>query len=524
MLTLGYIGIALSARLGGFQTHIRSANGGEAYYEVKAINARGQVTESVRGDNAAALTTQVEWDPLMGRLRSIRSGVNGALQDWQYDDAGGSGYDPNGNLKWRKDRRIDREERFGCDSMNRLTSSDVFLGVGLQAVTGFQYDLLGNLTHKGDQLQQSGTYLNPVTNAPVTHSCPRTGRHFLTVMQQGSSQTIYCYDANGNQISASASGSPAPIANGDRRISYTVHDKPCSIQKVGQGANQTFTRYRYGPNHELVRRSDGSGPISTDTVVHYVGNVEVYRKPDAGGQVQRREYKLNLGGFLITNLKRHIETASGGIVRTSTRRYLLQDKLGSTDVMTDKSGVVVQRMSFDVWGQRRADIDWNALTAQQIREFNSQETRKGYTGHEMVDASNLIHMGGRIYDPFTARFLNADIHVQAPNLTQSYNRYAYVLNNPMNYTDPSGYSWLSKNWRSVASVAIAVFAPYAAGYLQTGLFAATKLTIGQAVFTGMVSGGIGSGSLRGALTGGLSAGLMHGVGSHFEGVAGGNSR
>jgi len=411
LLTLGYIGIALSARLGGFQTHIRSANGGEAYYEVKAINARGQVTESVRGDNAAALTTQVEWDPLMGRLRSIRSGVNGALQDWQYDDAGGSGYDPNGNLKWRKDRRIDREERFGCDSMNRLTSSDVFLGAGLQAVTGFQYDLLGNLTHKGDQLQQSGTYVNPVTNAPVTHSCPRTGRHFLTVMQQGSSQTIYCYDANGNQISASASGSPAPIANGDRRISYTVHDKPCSIQKVGQGANQTFTRYRYGPNHELVRRSDGSGPISTDTVVHYVGNVEVYRKPDAGGQVQRREYKLNLGGFLITNLKRHIETASGGIVRTSTRRYLLQDKLGSTDVMTDKSGVVVQRMSFDVWGQRRADIDWNALTAQQIREFNSQETRKGYTGHEMVDASNLIHMGGRIYDPFTARFLNADIHV-----------------------------------------------------------------------------------------------------------------
>lgn len=48
-------------------------------------------------------------------------------------------------------------------------------------------------------------------------------------------------------------------------------------------------------------------------------------------------------------------------------------------------------------------------------------------------------MNGRVYDPTLARFTSADPHIQAPHNTQSYNRYTYVLNNPMKYTDPSGY-------------------------------------------------------------------------------------
>jgi hypothetical protein len=52
-------------------------------------------------------------------------------------------------------------------------------------------------------------------------------------------------------------------------------------------------------------------------------------------------------------------------------------------------------------------------------------------------------MNGRIYDPTLGRFLQADPHVQAPMNSQSYNRYSYVLNNPMSYTDPSGYFFKS---------------------------------------------------------------------------------
>jgi hypothetical protein len=48
-------------------------------------------------------------------------------------------------------------------------------------------------------------------------------------------------------------------------------------------------------------------------------------------------------------------------------------------------------------------------------------------------------MHGRVYDPELGRFLSADPFVQAPYNSQSYNRYAYVFNNPLSFTDPTGY-------------------------------------------------------------------------------------
>ena len=57
----------------------------------------------------------------------------------------------------------------------------------------------------------------------------------------------------------------------------------------------------------------------------------------------------------------------------------------------------------------------------------------------MLDEVGVIHMNGRIYDPKIARFLQADPFIQSPTNTQSLNRYSYVLNNPLNATDPSGY-------------------------------------------------------------------------------------
>ena len=59
----------------------------------------------------------------------------------------------------------------------------------------------------------------------------------------------------------------------------------------------------------------------------------------------------------------------------------------------------------------------------------------------MVDGVGIIHMNGRIYDPTLGRFLQADPFIQAPYNTQSLNRYSYVMNNPLNATDPSGYFW-----------------------------------------------------------------------------------
>ncbi|PRP93858.1 hypothetical protein ENSA7_78990 [Enhygromyxa salina] len=48
-------------------------------------------------------------------------------------------------------------------------------------------------------------------------------------------------------------------------------------------------------------------------------------------------------------------------------------------------------------------------------------------------------MGGRMYDPQLGRMASADPFVVAPNSTQGWNRYAYVLNQPLSLTDPSGF-------------------------------------------------------------------------------------
>ena len=57
-------------------------------------------------------------------------------------------------------------------------------------------------------------------------------------------------------------------------------------------------------------------------------------------------------------------------------------------------------------------------------------------------------MMGRVYDPTIGRFLSADPHIQFAGHTQSYNRYSYVMNNPLSFNDPSGY-FLSKIFKAL---------------------------------------------------------------------------
>jgi len=69
---------------------------------------------------------------------------------------------------------------------------------------------------------------------------------------------------------------------------------------------------------------------------------------------------------------------------------------------------------------------------------------RGYTSHEYLAGVELIHMNGRLYDPLLRRFLNADENIQDPYNSQNYNKYGYVMNNPLIYSDPSGeFIWVA---------------------------------------------------------------------------------
>lgn len=121
-----------------------------------------------------------------------------------------------------------------------------------------------------------------------------------------------------------------------------------------------------------------------------------------------------------------------------SEHYTHKDTLGSTDVITNAVGGVVAEMSFDAFGKRRNVLTLAALTQSQYSALNALTTQ-GFTGHEMVDEAGIIHMGGRIYDPGLGRFLSADPIVSDLGNVQRLNRYSYVLNSPLSYTDPTGF-------------------------------------------------------------------------------------
>lgn len=211
---------------------------------------------------------------------------------------------------------------------------------------------------------------------------------------------------------------------------------------------------------------------------------------------------------------------SGNTLHTS---YVYTDHLGSVDVITNAAGQLLEKLSFDAFGKRR-----QVYTAAHVPVALSlasilNKTSRGFTGHLQVDHASIVHMGGRIYDSHIGRFLQADPFVQSPSNSQNFNRYSYVLNNPLSYTDPSGY--LFKKLKKFAGVIAGVALVYFTG----GMASPFVGTWYGAAAAGAIAGAVGAAAnggnvLKGALWGAFSAAAFYGVGSAFGGdVAFGSS-
>ncbi|MFC3122944.1 RHS repeat-associated core domain-containing protein [Agaribacter flavus] len=136
-------------------------------------------------------------------------------------------------------------------------------------------------------------------------------------------------------------------------------------------------------------------------------------------------------------------------------------------------------------------------------------------------------MNGRIYDPTLGRFLQADPHVQAPSNSQSYNRYSYVLNNPLSYTDPSGYFFKSlfkaagKLWQATTGSLLRALARVPILNAAAGFAACTfGGPLGCAAFAAASTYAV-TGSLKGALIDAFTAYIGGGHGFLTSGLIGG---
>ncbi len=134
-----------------------------------------------------------------------------------------------------------------------------------------------------------------------------------------------------------------------------------------------------------------------------------------------------VGSVLITSVP--TEAYAGTPVYDPVFYYYHADHLGSSQVMTDRDGDVVQQYGYSPFGRENYKNNTQAFSVS-----------NRYTGQILDEETGLYYYGARYYDPELARFIQADSVVPAPASSQALNRYAYCYNNPLRLTDPTGHT------------------------------------------------------------------------------------
>ena len=132
----------------------------------------------------------------------------------------------------------------------------------------------------------------------------------------------------------------------------------------------------------------------------------------------------------ITNYERSTKTYLFAIQKQASLsdngevNYYVNDHLGGTNKVYDKDGNQTASNEYYAYGEDKLETGVN-------QDFK-------FTGKQQDDSTGMYYYGARYYEPMIARFVAADSFKGEINNPQSLNRYAYTLNNPIKYTDPSG--------------------------------------------------------------------------------------
>lgn len=210
--------------------------------------------------------------------------------------------------------------------------------------------------------------------------------------------TSYLYDANGNMTS-------------DGTNCYTYNETNQLAQVKNCSTNQTTAEYIYDYNgNRLVKKIYTNGVLSK--TVYSPGDEYETTKIASNGANQNTSYYFANGQLIA---KKNPD---------GSKIYYQNDHLGSTGILTDQSGNLVEETSYDPWG----DIKSGGLASKYL-----------YTGQEKDPETNLNYYNARYYDSSMRRFTQADDVIANIYNPQGLNRYSYVNNNPVNYTDPTGH-------------------------------------------------------------------------------------
>jgi len=418
-------------------------SGADTYYTNYQYSTKGQpASKSWTGGDGGALSVNYGYDSYSGQLTTIDDGTK---THWQLTDV-----DALGNARGVTLGGLFNVVKDYNANTGTLTNVTAKSGSNTLLNLGYTYNNNGFVTELTDAANTTGNWS---AYKETYHYGDNVKRQLTAVdVQNGAAPIIpsafqYKYDALGNirwatgmnEYTYSDVNPHRVISVNGNTYAYDIND----ISDEGNVTNDGRRALTYGHNHLPTRITQGSS-ISTD-YVYSADNSLLYRKDTNGSTIQENWY---FGDMQYTkkdgSIERVYSIAAGvtivvddGAGSDPEAQYSVSNNIGSTVLTLKDTGEIKQRLRYDAFGKAR--IVYDSDVSSTINEWSGFTSKEGFTGHEHMYDLDLIHMKGRIYDPTTGRFLQADVIVQAPQQILSYNRYAYVWNNPLVFVDPSGY-------------------------------------------------------------------------------------
>jgi RHS repeat-associated protein len=295
-----------------------------------------------------------------------------------------------------------------CATNNGNVVAASLAGPGLSATEYFQYDGLNRLTLAVEKPANASNLV-----------CPDAGSEWCEK---------FGYDAWGNRTITARTNVGVSLweAAGYYSTNRMSPDTDWHYDGAGNilknAANQTFSY-------------DAEGRMTAGGGMQYGYDADGQRVLKTASDGKRTVYVYDAMGQLAAEYSE----APGPAPLCSTC-YLTADHLGSTRLVTDQLGAVVQRKDYLPFGDEvlagtgsvRYGVDGYLRDSGVTQQFTGKE-RDTETGLDFFEA--------RYYSGAQGRFTGADepFMGQYPYDPQSWNLYAYGLNNPLRYSDPSGH-------------------------------------------------------------------------------------
>lgn len=402
---------------------------GQTYNFGYAYNLAGMLTEETYPSGRKVKNT-IATDASLSKVETQPSGGSYATRadNFVYTAAGAVSAMQLGNAKWEN-----------AQFNSRLQPTQLGLGTSAtdQSLWKVAYDY-GTTDNNGNVKQQTIS-VPSITPLEQTYAYDSLNRIKSAVETQSSAQTwkqTFTYDRYGNRNFDAANtttlGScstnqcnPTIDAANNRFTTNQGYTYDLSGNLLTDAQNRSFV---YDAENKQKTVSDASGTIGTYS---YDGDGKRVKKVSAS---ENTIFVYDASGKMIAEYL--LTTATP---QTATTSYLTSDTLGSPRVITDTAGNVTSRRDFMPFGEEISGLG-NRTSA---NGYQVDSTRQKFTTYERDAETDLDFAQARIYNNKLGRFTSADPLLasgKAPN-PQTWNRYNYVGNNPINLIDPLGLDW-----------------------------------------------------------------------------------